>query len=304
MQKHLQPQSGFREEHAGLAPRGFSDEQWKRFAREGVLAIPDAIDPGSVELLKQTILQVAEDTSGREAGRTWKITRMVEKHPLFQDLIDHERHIGFAYDVFGEQLRFIQGDAFIRPPGGIVNHWHVDGPRAVPYNVFSPVLPLKLRIGYWLTDVTEPNMGNFLYVPGSHLPENRREFSGLEEVPEQKALCYRAGTITIAHANVWHRVMPNNSDRTRINLFLSYAPTWISGYHTYDPDWVRTLTREQRIILRNYSEQKHFSRPPEEDLPLFDDPGVFLQRMGEEAQKVRRRTRYERHLARLSQDDL
>ncbi len=32
-----------------------------------------------------------------------------------------DRHVGFAYDLYGEQLELVQSDLFVRPPEGIVN---------------------------------------------------------------------------------------------------------------------------------------------------------------------------------------
>ena len=37
------------------------------------------------------------------------------------------------------------------------------------------------------------------------------------------------------------------------------------------PEWLETLNREQRIIMRNYSNGYHRAKPPAEDFPLFLD---------------------------------
>ena len=104
--------------------------------------------------------------------------------------------------------------------------------------------------------------------------------------------------MTIAHASLWHRVCSNKSDTTRINLFLSYTPSWITGYYNYDPAWLSRLTREQRILLRSYLDSEDLTRPPSSDMPLFSDPGSAL---GDEAEvhKIRRLTRFERHFSTL-----
>ena len=71
---------------------------------------------------------------------------IVERDPVFTDLIDHERHVGYAYDLFGELLKLHQSQFFLRPPGGKqYNQWHPDGARALPYGVFSPELPLQIK---------------------------------------------------------------------------------------------------------------------------------------------------------------
>ncbi len=280
------------------APVGFTKEQWTIFNRDGILVIPKAISP----IDTTSYLAAAQrylDADGRfDPRHTWKIRDLVRRDPLFEELIDHPRHIGFAYDLYGDQTRLAQADMFARPRGSVINHWHIDGPRALPYRAFSPILPLKLRIGYWLTDVPRGDMGNLVYLPGSHRADYRREHAGLEDVDGQTTLRCSAGTMTIAHASLWHRVCSNKSDTTRINLFLSYTPSWITGYYNYDPAWLSRLTREQRILLRSYLDSEDLTRPPSSDMPLFSDPGSAI---GDEAEvhKIRRLTRFERHFSTL-----
>ena len=43
---------------------------------------------------------------------------IVERDPVFANLIDNERHVGYAYDLFGELLKLHQSQFFLRPPGG------------------------------------------------------------------------------------------------------------------------------------------------------------------------------------------
>jgi Phytanoyl-CoA dioxygenase (PhyH) len=282
------------------APPGFTDDEWRIFQREGLLHREGVLPPEKA----QAMLDAALDyTRGRTHSRehTNKVENVIRAHPEFQDLIDLDTHIGYAYDLFGDQTRLIQNDLFLRPPGSVVNHWHFDGPRAVPYRVFSPVLPLKLRIGYWLTDLPHGNMGNLVYIPRSQHPDYQTEHAGIGDVPGQQVLTCGRGSMTIFGANLWHRIQPNNSDVTRVNVFLSYSPTWVNGYYFQDADAFSGLTREQRIILRPYGKsQEDFSRPPAEDQPLYLGGLEREATEPEERHKIRRLTRYEQRLQHLS----
>lgn len=280
------------------APPGFTKDQWATFERDGILVIPDAINPLATDSYLDAARRYLDADGSFDPRHTWKIRDLIRRDSLFEELIDHPRHIGFAYDLYGDQTRLAQADMFARPKGSVINHWHVDGPRALPYRVFSPVLPLKLRIGYWLTDVPHGDMGNLVYLPGSHRADYRDDHAGLADIEGQKTLCCTAGTLTIAHASLWHRVCGNTSDRTRINLFLSYTPSWITGYYSYDPNWLNALSREQRILLRSYVDSEDLTRPPSSDIPLFLDPGSAV---GEEHEihKIRRLTRFERQFRNL-----
>jgi hypothetical protein len=279
------------------APTGFTKSEWEEFEENGLIHLEDRIDPEAIERYLGIGRELV-DGMVPSSKNTNKVVNLVLKDSRLQELIDHQRHIGFAYDIFGDYVRLSQNDMIVRQPGAVINHWHVDGPRAVPFRVFAPVLPLKLRIGYWLTDVPHDEMGNLVYLPGSHRSDYEGEHTGAGAIPGQRVLCPRAGSMTVFHASLWHRVQPNNSASTRVNFFLSYTPSWISGYFFYDSDWAASLTRERRIIVRPYGEdQERFIRPPASDLPLFDDPASARTLQGVEKHKVRRLTRYEREFA-------
>ena len=66
---------------------------------------------------------------------------------------------------------------------------------------------------YYPQDVTE-DMGATAVLPGSQYYETGES---AHEQPEM-ALCGEAGTVTIVHYDLWHRAMPNRSDKKRYML--------------------------------------------------------------------------------------
>ena len=146
-----------------IAPCGFTDDEWETFNREGILFFEDALDQEAIDELTAAIDRVCQSSPKYRAGETFGCENIVERDPAFAALIDHPRHIGYAYDLFGELLKLHQSQFFIRPPGGDrYNIWHPDGARAVPYGTFSPDLPLQIKIGLWLTDLPQAKMGNLV----------------------------------------------------------------------------------------------------------------------------------------------
>lgn len=278
------------------APPGFTGAEWIAFRRDGLIHREGVLPVRKIEAL----LSAAQECIGMQAydrEHTSKVENIIRAHPGFRILIDLDTHIGYPYDVFGDQIRLSQNDLFVRPPGSVINHWHIDGPRAVPYRVFSPVLPLKMRIGYWLTGLPHEDMGNLVYIPGSHRAGYDAEHTGTGDVAGQQVLACGPGSMTIFNASLWHRVQPNTSDVTRINVFLSYTPSWINGYCFHDSDALPGLTREQRIILRPYGKsQEDFIRPPAQDQPLYLGGRERETAEPVERHKVRRLTRYEQEL--------
>lgn len=256
------------------APSGFSEEQWEIFLRDGIITIEDALSPSEVERYLEAIDRVCQKHPKYEGDRYLSVQNFVEWDPTLAGLIDHDRHIGFAYDIYGEQLKLQLSELFLRAySDGRNNKWHPDGARALPYGVFSPTLPLQMKVGYWLTDLPRAEMGNFVYMPGSHKEQYFAGYDTHNSMPGEEILQVSAGTMTIMHGSIWHRVEPNLSDVTRKNLFLAYCPSWITSADrlTSDPAWLETLGREQQIIMRSYEHAYANAKPPAEHFPLFLD---------------------------------
>jgi len=256
-----------------VAPKGFTSEQWGKFMEDGVLMIENALSDDQVDMYLEAIDRLSRADPTYEPGQFYGPDNVVERDPLFAELIDHPRHVGYVYDIYGELLKLHISQAFVRPRDGTHNGWHPDGARAVPYGVFAPELPLQVKISYWLTDVPNPKMGNFVYMPNSHRSQYFDKYTTNESVPGEKVLCVPRGTMTLVHCNTWHRVEPNESDVTRKNIFLAYCPSWIceADRHQSSPQWLDTLNREQRIIMRSYPVGYDRTKPPAEDFPLFLD---------------------------------
>lgn len=255
-----------------IAPPGFTQEQWRAFNDDGIIFIEDAISKDDIDMYKDTIDRVAAENSKYTPSSYLGMENIVERDPVFTGLIDHDRHVGYAYDLFGELLKLHQSQFFLRPPGGKqYNQWHPDGARALPYGVFSSKLPLQIKIGYWLTDLPHEKMGNLVVLPGSHRQQYMDGYDTHKSLPDELIVRPRKGTMTVMHSSIWHRVEVNESDVVRYNIFVAYCPSWVTPadrFHS-SKDWLETLNREQRIIMRSYSHAYHNAKPPASDFPLF-----------------------------------
>lgn len=256
-----------------LAPKGFSPEQWTEFMDEGLLVLENALSQDEVAYYLEAIDRVAANDTRYDPAKFYGPDNAVERDPAISELIDHPRHVGYAYDVYGELLKLHISQIFIRPRDSSYNAWHPDGARAVPYGVYCGDAPMQIKVGYWLTDTPRPKMGNFVYMPGSHKGQYFSAYTRHDSVPGEKILCCPAGTITLMHCNTWHRVEPNETDAVRKNIFLAYCPSWVCEADRIqsNPEWLKTLTREQRIIMRSYSHGYARTKPGASEFPLFLD---------------------------------
>jgi len=262
------------------APPGFTVEQWAVFEQQGYLQFDDVLDPDAIARYRDAIWACARRHAPWKPDQHFSRQNLVREDPVFHDLIDRASHIGFAYDLYGELTKLHLSNGMLRPQGGWYNLWHPDGPRAVPYQVFSPDLPLQLKIAYWLTDVPRPRMGNLVIVPGSHRQQYFDAYDTHESVPGELILTPKAGSMLVMNASVWHRVETNETEHVRANIFLTYSPAWIvsEDRHTDDPAWLATLSREQRILMRSYRHPYDNQKPPAGDVPLYLERDTLADR--------------------------
>ncbi|HET6386736.1 MAG TPA: phytanoyl-CoA dioxygenase family protein [Armatimonadota bacterium] len=272
-----------------LAPPGFTPEQREFFDREGYLILPDRLTDTEIARYLDAIDRQIQADERFNPTAFYARENIVELDPVFAELIDHSRHVGFVYDFYGELLKLHISQFFVRPRGGAHNQWHPDGARAVPYQVFSPDLPCQIKVSYWFTDLPHPGMGNMVIRPRSQRQQYFDHYDTHDSVEDEMILCIPRGTIMLMNCNVWHRVEPNDSDVVRKNIFLAYCPSWIVAADRLqnDSEWLKTLNREQRIIMRSYSYAYDHTKPPASDFPLFldrdtgldHDPGMYHDRV-------------------------
>ena len=256
------------------APSGFTLAQWQEFQHCGLLIIENAFSDHEMEAWRAAIVRV-QNAHEAQADGFFTLRNFIEKAPAFASLIDHPAHVGFVYDLYGEMLKLQLSELFVRRPGhgNHTERWHIDGPRVLPYAVFAVDPPMQVKVGVWLTDVLQPNMGNLAFVPGSHRHQYFAAYDTDEAVEGEQQLLVRRGSLTLMNTALWHRTVPNDSQATRINLYLGYCPSWLptSDRNTSDAAWLGSLNREQRIIMRSYADVFSHAKPPAEDFPLFLD---------------------------------
>ncbi len=277
------------------APAGFTPEQRAQFDHDGYLTIENILSEAEIARYLEAIDRHIALDPKFAPDKFYPREHIVQLDPVFTELIDHPRHIGYVYDFYGELLKLHISQFFVRPKGGNHNLWHADGARAVPYGVFAPALPLQVKVALWLTDLPQPKMGNLVVRPGSQHQQYFDGYDTHESSPDEKIICAKAGTMTLLNGNIWHRVEANESDTVRKNFFLAYCPSWVvaADHLRSDPHWLATLNREQRIIMRDYDYAYDHTKPPARDFPLFldretgldHDPGLYRDHVAKHRRK-------------------
>ena len=106
---------------------------------------------------------------------------------------------------------------------------------------------------YLLTDVTEPDSGNFTVFPGSHMrpfPE-RAERIPHPHMPGAVPLLGKAGDAYVFPHALWHGPSPNHSGKARKTILYNYCQMFMRAYDFSGP-YTKLLDRctpRQRRLL-------------------------------------------------------
>ena len=260
-----------------------TDKERETFNRNGYLIVEDALPPDKVDFLtevtdrcyRENLLTdiVASNMKGYVAAPNF-----IGADPAFLDLVDYERMLPKVWGILGWNIFLYHSHLIITEqtegkfdPAGKTFGWHQDSDRLNFDMETDPRPRLSLKVGYFLTDLTEPGRGNFWIIPGSHL-RNKVEMppDGIGQPEGAIPVLVKPGTAVIFDRRMWHCGTTNYSPIVRKVLFYGYGYRWIrtrdqmtipaDGYEAADP------IRKQ--ILGNTTSEFGRSTPSDEDVPL------------------------------------
>lgn len=249
-------------------------------------------DPNTQFHAVNIINAATEDLFQAEPGSNGTILRR-EPCEAFLNLIDHPSHLGIVCELIGAAIQLCWSEAMVRPPSPTPgNRWHKDGSKPYYFASVDRLTPLQwARIGFFLTDVDRPNMGNFTVVPGSHrngfpkLPQGLEHalritsytrFKQVEQidagVPGARQVTVRAGDAVLFHNALWHCVPPNRSQVRRKNLWYVYTPVWqrLGDRTENSPELLARCSPVRRQLLGAMVDPTTNGgiHPSDEDVPL------------------------------------
>ena len=253
------------------------------FERDGFLVLPAVLD--AVEIARWLAVVDRLDRLERRAKQAGQlgfveVRNAIAKDHEVRELITHPRVFPLVADLMGPEIQIHTTHSMVRPtarPGTAADHkptpWHRDGGSQIPpVNGRCPWLYTK--VGFFLTDLSQPGRGNLRVVPGSHL---RAELPGKTDPtqvdPDGTVEVLTApGDAVIFQQSLWHSVGPNVSDIARKNIYLSYSQRWLRpiDYLQQEPALLQQCTPLQRQLLGDYVSECTFYLPLAGDVPLRD----------------------------------
>ena len=277
-----------------------TDAQRCQFDEDGFFLVEDALTPAEIEELTTVIDGMyAEFYRARNLGPhdAFQWRNVVVQHPVFLNLIDHPQMLPLVVDLIGYNIQIRTSHLDVRPPvqpelaqkslGARDSFfpWHSDAPN-FGWPMVEGVIPyMEMKIGYYLTDLTEHNSGAICVVRGSHKrPQRDAQGNVIVDPKDIVEVNVRPGTALVWRTALLHCVTPNLSDHARKCLYYGYHPRWIrpSDYDHQDPAIMVDCNPIQRQLLgelgdgsQNYNGDdplvhpvSRYWRPQDTDIPL------------------------------------
>jgi len=192
-----------------------------------------------------------------------RLLYILEDDPLFLELVDWPALMPYVRALINPKPHYHASDAIIEQGADLMSRkggWHIDGNDQGYRALRSPVPLLQLKVGYYLTDMTQPGNGNLTVVPCSH---QARQHPSLEDLGSRDTVagavqvCAPAGTAILFHNALWHTAAPFASPtHRRTMVYYAYEHPWMigaQGHWGYSKDFYnRQLSAEQRKLFHGF----------------------------------------------------
>lgn len=268
------------------SPIPLSSAQLAQFERDGFLHLPALLSSEETAHYLEVVETLCADFRAEkslEAHQTVEIRNAIARSSQLLDLISHPVALGAMLDILGANIQLTTSHVFARTPNAGEKmsfkaiDWHADGPTPRPPTVegeWGPVEPrLYAKIGYFLTDLSQPNMGNLRVVPGSHRRAAKPEMDATGEPKGMVELQTRPGDGVLFENRCWHAVGPNLSTQARRNIYIGYCHRWMKAidFQSQSAELLALADPIQKQLLGASTHELSFylpSRTPA-DVPLL-----------------------------------
>jgi ectoine hydroxylase-related dioxygenase (phytanoyl-CoA dioxygenase family) len=257
-----------------------TDEERRTFQETGYLIVADALPPEPAARLETALDRIYAERRAAGLGPHEGMfhPNFVGRDPAFLELLDWPRVFPKVWGILGWNIYLYHGHCAVNPPadpaGARVKKtlgWHQDSGRVNLEMESHPRPRLSLKVGYFLSDCSEPGRGNFHVIPGSHLRDAlEKPEDGVSDPEGAIPVCVRPGTAVFFDRRLWHAGSPNWSEVTRKVLFYGYGYRWIRTKDdmTIPPEWFAAGSPiRQQLLGGGVNCNGRFS-PTDEDVPL------------------------------------
>jgi len=241
-----------------------TDRQKEELNGQGFTVLERVLDPDQLARVAAGMDEVADQLRldrDLDPGASISVRNGVARHEAILDLIDHPRILPLVVDTMGWNIQnrdsvfdYRAPEPGDSDPNILSLGWHFDYEEEFAGTTIDGRMPLlDFKVGWYISDHTEPDHSTILLVPGSYrwTREQRATWESWLDPEDIVELRVPAGSAMLWRPTLLHSVTPNLSQSFRKALYISYAPRWIrpSGYIDQDPGIIARSSPIRRQLL-------------------------------------------------------
>lgn len=247
-----------------VPPREVLDEQRARFEEDGYLVVENAVPLETVERVRNAADRIVAEgkAPGMWLGKPASRKKRVEYRGLFNldeaflELLSPAAVFPLVVRILGPNIHMMSSQLLWahpnQPPQPDNGGWHRDVIGSSEDLGYDQTPRLALRVGYYLSDVSEPGSGITLFVRGSHrLREPLPLRPGHADPESFVRLRVRPGDAVIWENRTFHAPEINTSPSIRKAVMIQYGYRWVRpvDYLTHSPELLERLDPVSRQLL-------------------------------------------------------
>lgn len=262
-----------------------AEEQVRQFDEEGYLIVRNALDSETIsQLIEASDRLIASDRTlnrqRREDGLYDGFRNCVSIDDAYIPLLTHSTILPLVIQLLGANLQLMTSHLIYKKPdlpGTLPTHrspgWHRDYMQAMVDMGHYAIPRIELKCAYYLTDLSEPNTGATMVVPGSNqlkepieIPEGQTDPVGALEPT------LNPGDCLLFENRTWHAGGANLSSWTRKCVMIGYGYRWVMpmDFRRQKPDLVEKLTPLERYLVGEQYDDVEGFQPSGGANPLKD----------------------------------
>lgn len=256
-----------------------SSAERQTFERDGFFIVDSALDALQLQGLLAATDRVADEQRAQQQlgpGERVAVHDFVGRDEAFLELVDLPQTFARVWGLLGWNIQLYHSHLNITPPEdpalGQGLKWHQDSGRLNQELETSPRPRISLKVGFFLTDCSQPGRGNFFVVPGSHL-QDRMDFPHGDRqraLPGGVPVLAPAGSAVFFDRRIWHSTSANHWRHARKVLFYGYSYRWLRPRDevTVDRYEGRLGAIRQQLFGASPTGAYGYTSPAPEDVPL------------------------------------
>jgi ectoine hydroxylase-related dioxygenase (phytanoyl-CoA dioxygenase family) len=233
-----------------------ADEQRRQFDEEGYLIVRNAIGPDEINALIAASDRVIASDRTENRQRTTDglydgFRNCISLDDAYIPLLTNPKTVPLVVQLLGTNIHMVTSHLIYKhpdkpgtPPTTREPGWHRDIAGVSEDLGFAATPRMEMKVAYYLTDLSKPNYGSTLFLPGSNKMSDRPPILPGSVDPEGTIEpLLEPGDAVLFENRTWHAATANLSRHTRKCVMFGYGYRWLKefDYQNQSDDLVSKL---------------------------------------------------------------